>query len=129
MVRSEPQKFVLCVSHRASTISNMIYSDHDLKRLLTDGTIRVDPPPNLDVQLGSCSLDLRLSNEFSLFEYNKYPFIDIRDAEQARHTTREIRVENEQAFVLHPGSFVLAVTIERIELPDHIVARLEGRSS
>ncbi|MHB8625630.1 MAG: dCTP deaminase [Aggregatilineales bacterium] len=107
----------------------MIFSDHDIKGLLADGTIRIDPPPNLDVQLGSCSLDLRLSNEFSLFEYNKYPFIDIRDADQSRHTTREIRVEDDQAFVLHPGSFVLAVTIERVELPDHIVARLEGRSS
>lgn len=107
----------------------MIFSDRDIKRLLSEGAIRIDPPPQLDVQLGSCSLDLRLSNQFSLFEYNKYPFIDIRDPEQAKHTTREIIVEDDTAFVLHPGSFVLAVTIERLELPDDIVGRLEGRSS
>ncbi len=107
----------------------MIFSDRDIRRLLEAGTIRVEPAPQLDLQLGSCSLDLRLSNEFSLFEYNKYPFIDIRNPEQAKQTTREIRVEDDAYFVLHPGSFVLAVTIERLELPDDIVGRLEGRSS
>jgi len=107
----------------------MIFSDRDLKRLLADGSIVVDPPPNLDLQLGSCSLDLRLSGEFSLFEYDKYPYIDIRDPEQARLTTRQIQVANDQAFILHPGSFVLALTIERVELADDIAGRLEGRSS
>jgi dCTP deaminase len=107
----------------------MIYSDRDIKRLLIEGAIKIDPAPNLEIQLGSCSLDLRLSHEFSLFEYNKHPYIDIRDPEQALHTTRQIHVEADEAFVLHPGSFVLAVTIERVELPDDIVGRLEGRSS
>ncbi len=107
----------------------MIFSDRDIRRLIDEGVIRIEPAPHLETQLGSCSLDLRLSNEFSLFEYNKYPFIDIRDPEQARHTTRQVQVENDQAFFLHPGSFVLAVTIERLELPDNIVGRLEGRSS
>ena len=107
----------------------MIYSDRDIKRLLSEGVIGVIPAPNLEVQLGSCSLDLRLSGEFSLFEYNKHPYIDIRDPDQAQHTTRQIQVADDEAFVLHPGSFVLAVTIERVELPDDIVGRLEGRSS
>ena len=107
----------------------MIFSDRDIRRLLSSGAIVVEPPPNLDLQLGSCSLDLRLSNEFSMFEYNKIPFIDIRNPDQAQQTTRQIHVDDDQAFVLHPGSFVLAVTIERIELADDIVGRLEGRSS
>lgn len=97
--------------------------------MLSSGAIVVEPPPNLDLQLGSCSLDLRLSNEFSMFEYNKIPFIDIRNPDQAQQTTRQIHVDDDQAFVLHPGSFVLAITIERIELADDIVGRLEGRSS
>ena len=104
----------------------MIYSDRDLRRLLANGTIKVEPPPNLEIQLGSCSLDLRLGGDFSLFEYDKYPYIDIRNPEQAQHTTRQVHVEDDQAFILHPGSFVLAVTIERVELPDDIAGRLEG---
>ncbi len=106
----------------------MIYSDRDIKRLIEEGVIKVEPPPQFDLQLGSCSLDLRLSNEFSLFEYIRYPFIDIRNPNQSQHT-RLVHVSEDEPFILHPGSFVLAVTIERLELPDDIVARLEGRSS
>ncbi len=107
----------------------MIYSDRDLKRLLAEGRIQIDPAPDLTTQLGSCSLDLRLSNEFSVFEYNRYPYIDIRDPEQSRDIMKTLTVDDGQPFVLHPGSFVLAITLETVELPDDIVGRLEGRSS
>lgn len=107
----------------------MIYSDRDIKRLLHEQKIVIDPAPDLATQLGSCSLDLRLSNEFSVFEYNRYPFIDVRDGEASRNIMKPVTVGDEQPFVLHPGSFVLAITLERVELPDDIVARLEGRSS
>ncbi len=107
----------------------MIYSDRDIKRLITEGAIKIDPPPDLSLQLGSCSLDLRLGNEFGVFEHNRFPYVDIRDAEQSRHITRQIVVADGEPFVLHPGTFVLAVTIERLELADDVVARLEGRSS
>src|SRR5699024_2416381 len=32
-------------------------------------------------------------------------------------------------FVLHPGEFVLGATLERVELPDDLAGRLEGKSS
>jgi dCTP deaminase len=107
----------------------MIFSDRDIKRLIEENEIRVDPAPDLNLQLGSCSLDLRLSNEFSLFEYNRTPYIDVRDPQQVQHVTKVVTVEEGDFFVLHPRTFALAVTIERLELPDDIVARLEGRSS
>lgn len=107
----------------------MIFSDRDIRRLLAEQRIVIDPAPDLATQLGSCSLDLRLSNQFSVFEYNRYPFIDVRDGAASREIMKTLTVEDDQPFVLHPGSFVLAVTLERIELPDDIVARLEGRSS
>lgn len=107
----------------------MIYSDRDIKRLLAEGRILIDPAPDLETQLGSCSLDLRLSNEFSVFEYNKHLFIDVRDGKASRDVMKSISVEQDQPFVLHPGSFVLAITLEHVELPDDVVARLEGRSS
>jgi dCTP deaminase len=107
----------------------MIYSDRDIKRLLAEGRITITPAPDLETQLGSCSLDLRLSNEFSVFEYNKHPFIDVRDGKASRDVMKPITVDPDQPFVLHPGSFVLAITLEHVELPDDVVARLEGRSS
>lgn len=107
----------------------MIYSDRDIKRLLAEGQIKVDPAPDLTTQLGSCSLDLRLSHEFSVFEYNKHPFVDVRNPQQSREIMKAITVEDDQPFILHPQSFVLAITLEHVELPDNVVARLEGRSS
>lgn len=107
----------------------MIYSDRDIKRLLADGAIRITPPPDMDLQLGSCSLDLRLGNEFGVFEHNRFPFVDIADPRQPQHITKEVVVADGESFVLHPGTFVLAVTVEHLELADDIVARLEGRSS
>lgn len=107
----------------------MIYSDRDIRRLLDEGQIVVKPAPDLSTQLGSCSLDLRLSHEFSVFEYNKFPYIDVRDPEQSRHVMKPVAVDEGNPFILHPNTFVLAITLEHVELPDNIVARLEGRSS
>ncbi len=107
----------------------MIYSDRDIRRLLDEGRVKVAPAPDLETQLGSCSLDLRLSTEFSVFEYNRHPFVDVRDPEQSRDIMKALVVPPDQPFVMQPRSFVLAITQERVELPDDIVARLEGRSS
>jgi dCTP deaminase len=107
----------------------MIYSDRDIKRLLGEGRIMISPAPDLAQQLGSCSLDLRLSAEFNVFDYNKVPFIDVRDPEQSRSVMKPIVVDDNAPFILHPNTFVLAITLEHVELPDDIVGRLEGRSS
>jgi dCTP deaminase len=40
-----------------------------------------------------------------------------------------VEVDDETPFVLHPGEFVLGSTLERVRLPDDLVARLEGKSS
>ncbi len=107
----------------------MIYSDRDIKRLIAEGNIRITPAADLSIQLGSCSLDLRLSSEFRIFNYNRFPFVDIRNPGQALDITKEVVVGEEELFVLQPGAFALAVTLERVELADDVVARLEGRSS
>ena len=43
--------------------------------------------------------------------------------------TELVSVEGEQAFMLHPGEFVLGSTLERVVVPSDLVARLEGKSS
>ena len=40
-----------------------------------------------------------------------------------------VSVEEGKPFILHPGEFVLGTTLERLTLPDDIVARIEGKSS
>lgn len=107
----------------------MILSDRDIKKALASGRIKITPKPDLQVQLGSCSLDLRLGNVYRVFNHSKTPFIDPRDHDTLKDITTEIRVKKGEAFTIHPGEFILAMTREYIEIPDDLAGGLEGRSS
>jgi dCTP deaminase len=73
------------------------------------------------------SVDVRLDRLFRTFENHKYAHID--PAENQPELTREVGVASNEAFILHPGEFVLGSTYEVITLPDDIAGRLEGKSS
>ncbi len=106
----------------------MLLSDRDLKTALASKKIIIQPFPDLAVQLGSCSIDLRLGNTFRVFEAGVHGVIDPRK-NSAAEFTKEITVEEGKPFIMQPGDFVLGTTVERIEVPDDLTGRLEGRSS
>ena len=103
----------------------MLLSDGDIRRQLDAGRIKLDPL-NLDL-LQPSSIDVRLDRFFRLFDNHKYPYIDPR--EQQDELTRFVEVSSHEAFILHPGEFVLGSTFEYVSLPNDIAARLEGKSS
>src|SRR5437660_4758737 len=103
----------------------MVLSDATIARLLADGRIEIDPYDAALLQ--PSSVDVRVDRFFRVFHNNRYPFIDVK-VEQAE-LTELVEVEEETQFFLHPGEFVLGSTLERIRLPDDLVARLEGKSS
>ena len=107
----------------------MILSDRDIRRALADGRIRIDPMPDLDAQLGSVSVDFRLGGTFMVFEHSRHSFIDPRQPQSIGEAMRTIEVAEGEPFIMQPGDFALASTIETLELPDDLVGRLEGRSS
>jgi dCTP deaminase len=107
----------------------MVLSDVDLKAALLAGEISVEPTPDFETQLGACSLDMRLANEFRVFERARTAFIDPREEINWDLFSRLERVEDDERFIMHPQELVLASTIERITLAPHILGRLEGRSS
>jgi len=107
----------------------MILSDRDIKKALAEGRVTISPKPQLSVVLGSCSIDLRLGNRFRVFDHSKFPFIDPNNPKLATDMMKEIAVGKGQQFILQPGDFVLATTIESFTLPNDLLARLEGRSS
>lgn len=107
----------------------MILSDVDIKKALWEKKIVVEPFPNLEIQLGSCLLDLCLGNKFRVFNHSKTPYLDPQNPETLQDATTEIQVNDGETFTLHPGEFVLAITKEYIEMPDDLTGRLEGRSS
>ncbi|MBI4159609.1 dCTP deaminase [Candidatus Wolfebacteria bacterium] len=107
----------------------MILSDTDIRAAIESGKIKITPKPNFRKQLGSCSLDLRLSNIFKVFTYNRSTFIDVANPKTYGDITKQYVVKKTEPFVLHPNEFVLGATIEKISLPQDIAARIDGRSS
>jgi dCTP deaminase len=103
----------------------MVLSDRTIRRLLEEGRIGIDPYDDDLVQ--PSSVDVRVDRFFRVFRNSRYPFIDVK--EPMEDLTELVEVEGDEAFILHPGEFVLGSTLERITLPDDLVARLEGKSS
>ena len=73
------------------------------------------------------SLDVRVDRLFRVFRNSRYPYIDVKQEQE--ELTELVEVEGDEPFILHPGEFVLGSTLERVALPDDLVARLEGKSS
>ena len=103
----------------------MVLSDHTIKEELAAGRIVIDPLGEGCIQ--PASVDLHLDRRLLLFRNSRRPFIDVR--EDMSDLTEMEEIEADQPFMLHPGEFVLASTLEDIELPGDLVARLEGKSS
>lgn len=107
----------------------MVLSDKDLKKALQDGRIKINPRLNLSTQLGSCSIDLRLGNVFRIFEHSRNPYIDPSKKDYSNEITREVVIGKGDSFIMQPGDFVLASTLETIAISPDLLGRLEGRSS
>jgi dCTP deaminase len=103
----------------------MVLSDRTIRRLLDESRIGIDP---FDEELlQPSSVDVRVDRFFRVFHNARYPFIDVK--EPMEDLTELVEVKGSDPFILHPGEFVLGSTLERIRLPDDLVARLEGKSS
>ena len=102
----------------------MILSDRTIRSQLADGRIGIDPYD--DSLLQPSSVDVRVDRYFRVFRNSRYPFIDVKQAQE--ELTELVEIDDEP-FILHPGEFVLGSTLERVRLPDDLVARLDGKSS
>ena len=103
----------------------MVLSDRTIARLIDEGRIGIDPyDPAL---LQPSSVDVRVDRYFRVFHNARYPFIDVKQPQEA--LTELVEVSEDEPFILHPGEFVLGSTLEVVSLPDDLVARLEGKSS
>src|SRR5450432_2650445 len=102
-----------------------VLSDGTITRLVDAGRIRIDPwAPEL---VQPASIDLRLGGSFRVFHNHRASAIDLRRPPE--NLTEEVMVPADESFVIHPGEFCLGRTLEWVELPDDIVARIEGKSS
>jgi len=128
----------------------MILSDGDIRRRLDEGSLVVEPLDDPELQIQPASLDMRLGREFLEFQQTNVPCIrPARGTDAADYTSKTVvgtpedqrtlgefedsapdaEITERDEFILHPGDFVLGTTKERVEIPDDLIAHVEGRSS
>jgi dCTP deaminase len=107
----------------------MILSDRDIRSRLTVGDLIIGPLGDEKLQVQPASVDLRLSEEFVTFRPAQVACLDPRDPTTLARATERVRVEPGHAFILHPGSFALGSTVERVRIPSDLVGVVDGRSS
>ncbi len=103
----------------------MVLSDQSIREALEAGRIVIDPLGEGCIQ--PSSVDLHVDQLFRVFRNHTQRVIDVRKAQE--DLTELIDVGPDSPMILHPGEFLLGSTIERVALPDDLVARLEGKSS
>lgn len=98
----------------------MILSDRTIEKMLAEGSLTITPLTKEQIQ--PASVDIRLGNTFSITEDSSTGVITME---------REIlyRTIQTDTYILLPGQFILATTMEYFELPDNLTAFVEGRSS
>jgi dCTP deaminase len=112
----------------------MRLSDRDIELALDSGRIQILPRPDTS-KIKGISVDLRLGHAFRVFADHTAGFVDLsapkKELEQTlnRIMGKEIVLEGDEIFYLHPGELALAVTLEQVTLPDDLVGWLDGRSS
>jgi dCTP deaminase len=103
----------------------MILSDVTIREELAAGRIIIDPLGEGALQ--PSSVDLHVDRYFRVFRNHTTPYIDPKQRQE--DLTELVEVREGESFILHPGEFVLGSTLERVALPEDLVARLEGKSS
>lgn len=98
----------------------MILSDKTLTKMLAEGTLVAEPIEKEQIQ--PASIDIRLGNTFSIVKDSSSGIITLEN--KIEYETIET-----DTYVILPGQFVLATTMEYFELPDNLTAFVEGRSS
>lgn len=84
-------------------------------------------------QIGRCSVDIRLGNEFIITKETQIDVLDVAKREELKKNIMQyqekIRIRYGEPFILHPKEFVLGASLEYVSLPLDIMAYVVGRSS
>jgi dCTP deaminase len=107
----------------------MILSDADIRTRLEAGELAIEPLADIDLQVQPASVDLRLGATFLEFKRTNIPCIHPDSEREVEEYVTETRIAEDTEFILHPGDFVLGTTVERVAIPDDLIANVEGRSS
>jgi deoxycytidine triphosphate deaminase len=102
----------------------VILSDRTIREELAAGRIEIEPLGDRCIQ--PSSVDLHIDRYFRVFRNHTMRVIDVKEDQE--ELTELVEIKEDDAFILHPGEFVLGSTLERVKLPDDLVGRLEGKA-
>lgn len=108
--------------------------DRDILKFLKEKRILITPKPPIE-RINGATVDICLGNQFRTFKGHTTPYIDISRSKNEINLTLdkimnpEIILKSKNPFFLHPGELALAITLEKIALPNNIIGWLDGRSS
>ena len=106
----------------------MILSDREIfSRLDANEIVITTERKDYRDQVHASSMDLRLGKYFKLYKHSQFAILDPKNPQS--NSTELIEIEGDKPFIIQPGEFVLAVTEEKVKIPNDLVARVEGRSS
>lgn len=98
----------------------MILSDKTISKMIEEKTLVIEPVTKEQIQ--PASVDIRLGNTFSVVDDSPSGVITLGNK-------IEYKTIISDTYLILPGQFVLATTMEYFELPDDLTAFVEGRSS
>jgi dCTP deaminase len=103
----------------------VLLSDQDIAAEIAAGRVRIDPWDAAMLQ--PASVDVRLDRHFLIFESHSHAVID--PAISQPKLTKQVVIDDDSSFILHPGEFALGSTYETVDVPATLAARIEGKSS
>lgn len=112
----------------------MRLNDVELLALINENPDVITPKPEED-NISGITIDVHLSNEFSIFKQHKAPYVDLSgDKEELQKVIDmivddPITIPDHELFYIHPGELVLGCLHEVLNIPDNMVGWLDGRSS
>jgi dCTP deaminase len=115
------------ILNEAQILERLVDPDPDRRIIIT-------PLIKPEEQFGPTSVDLRLGTDFQVMRRTNITHMDLMKDPEAlsrdiqRHM-QHVKVKPTEPFILHPGEFALASTLEYVKVPLDLAARLEGRST
>ncbi len=108
-----------------------VLSDTEIETLLSKGDLVIHPLLDND-QIRGARVDLRIDNMFFLIRRINLDSYDAMELSRSGKTTQYLEphiVPYDESFILHPGEFALAPTLESLKIPLTVLGELDGRSS
>jgi dCTP deaminase len=109
-----------------------ILSNKELEKKLRARQLKIRPLLDIESQIGTCSVDLRLSNEFIVIKHpaiTKLDPIDLAGYSNDTQYQSKIYLPYGKPFTLHPGQFALGSTLEYIAMPEDVMGLVLNRAS